>query len=156
MILTAMINPIDKITDRLYIGNYSSATMLDYGNREGITHILNCTPDAHQGLQNFEVCQIAVNDGHELPPDAIRTALRFIAQALHNNGKVLVHCHAGISRSASIVCAHLMKAGFSWDEALDLVRIHRPQVYPHPLVSLSIKKFFNQYLGPQTTMLEIE
>ena len=35
-------------------------------------------------------------------------AVEFIDQALTNNGKVLVHCIAGVSRSASCVIAYLM------------------------------------------------
>jgi dual specificity phosphatase 12 len=35
--------------------------------------------------------------------------IEFIETILAENEKVLVHCHAGVSRSATIVCAYLMK-----------------------------------------------
>ena len=36
------------------------------------------------------------------------TAIKFIDDALDNDGKVLVHCIAGRSRSAAIVCAYII------------------------------------------------
>ena len=34
---------------------------------------------------------------------------KWIAEAISRGGKVLVHCHAGVSRSASVVIAYIMK-----------------------------------------------
>lgn len=58
-------------------------------------------------------------------------AAEFIHQALLANGnsrgppnKVLVHCHAGISRSATIVAAYLMiKRNMTAQEAIRLIRL---------------------------------
>jgi hypothetical protein len=146
-------NSMDKITDRIYIGTYSSAAALDYSNREGITDILNCTPDPHVGLADFQVNQINIRDGFEIPPELIRFALETIQRAIHNGGKILVHCHAGVSRSVSLVCAHLMYAGFSWDEAVHFVRSRRPQAFPHPAIERSIKQYFGNCINAKTTML---
>jgi dual specificity MAP kinase phosphatase len=143
---------ISKITDRIYIGTYHSATMLDFTNSAGITHVLNCTPDPHDGLSKFRVSQLNINDGYEIPFDTIQFALGFIDKAVRD-GKVLVHCHAGVSRSVSLVCAHLMRAGFSWDEALEFVRSKRPQAFPHPKIERSIKQFFGNTINAKTTML---
>lgn len=44
-------------------------------------------------------------------------------------GGVLVHCQAGMSRSATIVAAYLMKVlGVEVDEALDMIRNVRPVI----------------------------
>jgi protein-tyrosine phosphatase len=144
---------LTQITDQIYIGTYHAAQMLDFTNRVGITHILNCTPDAHAGLKKFNVRQLNIMDGYETPAESIRFALMTIASAIHNHGRILVHCHAGISRSVSIVCAHFMYAGFSWDEAMDFVRSRRPQAFPHPNIERSIKHFFGKNINARTTML---
>lgn len=56
----------------------------------------------------------------------------FIHSALSiSNAKVLVHCFAGISRSASAIAAYLIWAyHMSFDRAITLLRINRPQVNP--------------------------
>lgn len=151
--ISTTIQPMDKIIDRIYVGNYSSATMLDYDNPEGITYILNCTPDAHRGLKKFQIRQLNINDGVEMSPEVIRFALEMISEAIHNGGKILVHCHAGISRSVSLVCAHLMYAGFSWDEAVEFVSSRRPQAFPNPHIARSIKHYFGNYINSRTTLL---
>lgn len=144
---------MNKITDQIYIGNYSSAEMLDYGNREGITHILNCTPSYHEGLESFNVKQININDGFAIPLESIRFAIESITEAVSSGGKILVHCHAGVSRSVSLVCAYLMYTGFSWDEALQFVRERRPQAFPHPLIARSIKQYFGKTINATTSLL---
>jgi protein-tyrosine phosphatase len=57
----------------------------------------------------------------------------FIKGAVENaDSKVLVHCNAGVSRSASLVIAYFIrekKLGFQ--EALNLVKSKRPQIFPN-------------------------
>lgn len=49
-----------------------------------------------------------------------------------NEAHVIVHCHAGISRSASVVIAYIMKYRMkSFKEALDIVRGARSIVEPN-------------------------
>lgn len=144
---------VNKITDRIYIGTYHSAEMLDYGNKEGITHVLNCTPDPHTGLKSFKVNQLNLQDGEEIPADVIQFAVDSIGEAVHSGGKILVHCNAGISRSISLVCAFLMYNGFSWDEALRYVQMQRPQAWPHPNLERSIKRYLGNCINAKTTML---
>ena len=48
------------------------------------------------------------------------------------NGKVLVHCQGGISRSASFVVAFIMRQyQMSYDEALALVKAKRACIRPN-------------------------
>lgn len=56
----------------------------------------------------------------------------WIAEALSNGGNVLVHCYAGISRSASIVIAYIMKElNLDFDSAYNLVLRARPVISPN-------------------------
>ncbi|KAK9462349.1 protein-tyrosine phosphatase-like protein [Lipomyces oligophaga] len=59
-------------------------------------------------------------------------ALAFMDEAISSGGAVLVHCMAGVSRSASIVCAYIMRdRQILFDEALELVRHARPIANPN-------------------------
>merc|ERR1740121_630919 len=56
----------------------------------------------------------------------------FIMEALAKGGCVLVHCHAGQSRSATIVAAYLMrKERLGASEAVESIRLCRPQIHPN-------------------------
>ena len=60
-------------------------------------------------------------------------ACRFIHDAINSGGVVLVHCVQGVSRSASVVCAHLMHAyGWTPAQALQFVKSKRPSADPNP------------------------
>ena len=56
----------------------------------------------------------------------------FIDAALSINGHILVHCNAGVSRSASIVIGYLMKIqGISYEDAYKHVKSLRSAICPN-------------------------
>lgn len=132
--------PMSRITSRIYVGAFYAAQNLAFRNSCDITHILNCTPDKHRDLDNFNITQISIDDGFEIPEEYVWQAINVIHNAVKNGGKILVHCHAGISRSSSLVCGYLAWMGMSWDEAVEFVRSKRPQIHPHSKIAYSVKK----------------
>lgn len=51
----------------------------------------------------------------------------------YQEGVVLVHCNAGVSRSSSIVIGYLMfREGLSFSDAYDQVKLARPSIRPNP------------------------
>ena len=67
---------------------------------------------------------------------------RFIDSALADGGVVLVHCWAGVSRSATIVISYLMqKHGISMLQATDRVRLQRWFINPNPGFKNQLKRF---------------
>jgi hypothetical protein len=68
-------------------------------------------------------------------------ATEFIAMHI-KRGCVLVHCGAGISRSAAVVVAYLCRyAGMSYAEALAFVKARRPQVAPADVFKEAIERW---------------
>lgn len=68
-------------------------------------------------------------------------ATAFIAANI-KRGCVLVHCGAGISRSAAVVIAYLCRfAGMSYAEALAFVKAKRPQVAPADVFKEAIERW---------------
>jgi len=54
------------------------------------------------------------------------------ARVAHPHARIFVHCHAGVSRSASIVIYYLIRElGIDYDTALEMVRKHRHVVEPN-------------------------
>ena len=93
---------------------------------------LGCQPDAMPECVK-EHLKIDVEDlpTADLEPH-FPTACDFIHACLKANGRVLVHCNMGISRSASIVIAYLCKAnGTLMKEARDFVKGKRAQIDPN-------------------------
>lgn len=68
-------------------------------------------------------------------------ATQFIADHI-TKGPVLVHCGAGVSRSAAVVVAYLCRyAGMSYSEALAFVKARRPQVAPADCFAEAVKRW---------------
>jgi protein-tyrosine phosphatase len=60
-------------------------------------------------------------------------ACEFIEEARQSNGRVLIHCACGISRSTTLCCAYLIKHhSMSVEQALTHLRTRRHIVQPNP------------------------
>jgi dual specificity phosphatase 12 len=108
---------------------------------EKITHILSVMDHEIYGADGEKfpqyasrTMQIRVEDdpNEDLLRDFERTSA-FIRRALEGGGRVFVHCAMGKSRSATVVCAFLMKRfGLRPEEALMWVCEGRPVCEPNP------------------------
>ena len=73
-----------------------------------------------------------VTSGNEMK-SAILKANPFIKKGLGNGHGVLVHCAAGISRSATVVTSYLVtEKHMKVLDALDIIRQVRPSIQPNP------------------------
>jgi len=63
-------------------------------------------------------------DGTKISDKFIKQAINFIDENI-KNGKVLVHCHAGKSRSPALVFAYLISKGYPPLNALKLIYLTR-------------------------------
>uniref|UniRef100_W5MHX8 Dual specificity phosphatase 19a n=1 Tax=Lepisosteus oculatus TaxID=7918 RepID=W5MHX8_LEPOC len=99
-----------------------------------VTHILNVAYGVENTFQDqFVYKQLSILD---LPETVITSYFQecseFIEQVKAQNGVVLVHCNAGVSRSASIVIGYLMSTeGLRFDDAFALVKNARPAICPN-------------------------
>lgn len=105
-----------------------------------ITHVLNLfsqdQPFADRGTIYRNIFLLDIPE-QSLADGCLDEALAFIHQALHpdgnsNKNKVLVHCNAGVSRSATVIIAYLMQQdAMTYDQALAVVRQNRPTAQPN-------------------------
>ena len=100
-------------TQNLFIGSGAAARDGALLSTLGITAIVNCTADLENTFEkdssprNYLRCAVEDDTSASLIP-YFGPADAFIAEHLAKGGKVLVHCRQGISRSATIVLAHLL------------------------------------------------
>lgn len=87
--------------------------------------------DVSPAREGVEVLRVANRDGDPWTREQVLGILDFIARHIAD-GKVLVACAAGMSRSASIVVGYLVRSGWDVAEAFDEVRRSRPRIMPVP------------------------
>jgi len=144
-----------EIVPHVFVGNICDAQNLDRLKENGITHIINCTPDLPfywEGKHQYLRVDIL-----DLPSQNIRKhfdpAIEFIDNALRSKGNnVLVHCTAGISRSPTLVLAYIMKK-YHWtlDEAFDKMRKLRKIVDPNVTFIIQLREWEKTILPTTTT-----
>lgn len=124
-----------KILDYLYLGSEWNASNFEELKGKGVKKILNVTCEIDNFFPGcFEYYNIRVLDDEGT--DMLRylnDTYYYIRKAKDEGSKVLVHCKKGISRSASVVVAYIMKEK-SCDlyEALEYVKNLRSNIRPNP------------------------
>ncbi|XP_064628774.1 dual specificity protein phosphatase 14-like [Lineus longissimus] len=124
---------IAQINDHLFLCGVMARKM-DRLRQLGITSVINCTIEiANIKCHDIECVQIQVDD---LPTASLGPYFDRCADKIHQvrrrGGKTLVHCVAGVSRSASLVMAYLMKyQGMNLREAYYYTKARRSVIRPN-------------------------
>ncbi|KAJ8313801.1 hypothetical protein KUTeg_008362 [Tegillarca granosa] len=114
-------------------GSQDVAMEYDLLQKYKVTHILNlATFVENQFPSKFTYRKMHINDYPEANIlGMFNTAFGFIDKA-RENGCVLVHCNAGVSRAATIVIGYLMKTkGMTYQQAFDYTKSKRPCICPN-------------------------
>lgn len=124
----------NEILPNLYISNFIYAFNYFSLKNLGITLIVNCAKQAPNMYPNtFSYYNIPVDDNitqNKEMYDYLKTTVDYIGYSLSHNRPVLIHCMAGISRSASVMAAYLIKyKGYTIDEAITFIRSKRPKTF---------------------------
>ncbi|XP_029794404.1 dual specificity protein phosphatase 2 [Suricata suricatta] len=123
-----------EILPYLFLGSCSHSSDLQGLQACGITAVLNVSascPNHFEGL--FRYKSIPVEDNQMVEISVwFQEAISFIDSVKHSGGRVLVHCQAGISRSATICLAYLIQSHrVRLDEAFDFVKQRRGVISPN-------------------------
>lgn len=129
--------PAKQIRPRVWIGSERDATSDEFWREHDIQFVVNCTRDVpfRPGVKGY---RIPVND-HPTCADALyehlSIAVRAIREAVDNECNVLVHCFAGMNRSATVTAAYLMQpgvltdAGVSAAQAVKYIKDRKPECF---------------------------
>lgn len=130
----------------LWVGSLRDSRNVEAAKRHGVTLVVNCTRDLPFVVPGVQRVRVAVHDSEEEADDMLAHLPRAVAQIdrhLREGGAVLVHCYAGVSRSASVAAAFLMhREGLTHRQAMARVRRAKPETFgPAPNFAGSLRAF---------------
>ncbi len=130
---------VSKITSNIWIGNSTSAKNKDFFRDNQIRAVLNCTTDIEnyfRSSKSIEYLRIPVEDNlqdsqlrkmHKLFPLIIEFLFKHTIMEKNN---VLVHCWAGMQRSAIAVAAFISSfQNYNPERAVSLILAKRPVAF---------------------------
>ncbi|WAR09257.1 DUS14-like protein [Mya arenaria] len=111
--MKAFRSPIAQVDQNVYLCGIGCIKEENLKNR-GITHILNTAEELaefqYPALDNLSVRHILMRDAENQDLLAfLDTCVDHIHSVTNSGGTILVHCVAGVSRSASVCMAYLVK-----------------------------------------------
>ncbi|RUS83284.1 hypothetical protein EGW08_008964 [Elysia chlorotica] len=137
-------NEPSEILPHVYLGDVSHSSQRALLEELGITALLNVSSSCHNHFQaSYTYKNVTVSDN--MDADLITwfpELIDFIESVSSQQGRVLVHCRAGVSRSATVCIAYIMqKQGLSLDSAYEFVKSKRPVIDPNINFIRQLQKF---------------
>lgn len=129
-----LLSGLGQITEHLFLSSGRAANNIVLVSNSRITCIINVTQDVvNTHIPAVEYVRVPVADS---PRSRLSEYFDLIADRIDEegakSGRALVHCNAGVSRSATLCLAYLMKyRNMTLLEAHRLVKARRPIVRPN-------------------------
>ena len=147
-------NNADEIIPRLWLGNVRASQDEDFIRRENISVIFNCTKDLPFLFSIAKQYRVPVDDN--LQEEEIRNIELWSPEIAHklltlyNKGHtILVHCYAGMQRSAACVAILLIALKhMRAEEAMNYIMSRRPVAFqPRANFGRAIEFFERDFFG---------
>ncbi|KAG6856937.1 hypothetical protein H0H87_011923 [Tephrocybe sp. NHM501043] len=124
---------MDEVSPGLWIGDLASALDVEKLKTHGIYSILSAMRGRLTIKETFIKHQVLLDDTEDTDIlQHLLPSIHFIEAELNKGRGVLVHCHAGVSRSATVVAAYLMYSkNLDRETALEMIRNVRPSIEPN-------------------------
>jgi protein-tyrosine phosphatase len=140
------------VTDRIAVGGgiWNELKMMEVVD-QGVTHIINMQiefDDRHLGVPyGVRVLWNPTDDDFQLkPPELFQRGVEFAIEALeHPNGKVFIHCAAGVHRAPMMTLAIMRAMGWELSDAKRLIQKRRPVVDFAEVYVRSVEEFMKGY-----------
>jgi len=130
--------PINKIDDHLYLGSVDARNefiLKEHGIKRVIriateVEMLNLPAPLPEGIKET-IFYLADTPSGPITPIILK-AIPIIEDSIKEKENILIHCWAGVSRSASVIIGYLIKSkGMKPEEALKYVEKSRLCVWPN-------------------------
>lgn len=128
-----------EVYPRIFVGNMACIYDKKLLEEKGIKNILSAVTGCSPVYEDYNYLNLdLIDDEYENIFDKFDEADEFIHKSIVNKENILVHCICGVSRSATLVTAHLIKKfNRSPEEMLELIKNKRDKINPN-------KHFLNQ------------
>ncbi|XP_030649978.1 dual specificity protein phosphatase 1 [Chanos chanos] len=146
-----------EILPFLYLGSAYHASRKDMLDMLGITALINVSANCPNHFEDhYQYKSIPVEDNHKADISSwFNEAIEFIDSVRNKGGRVFVHCQAGISRSATICLAYLMRTNrVKLEEAFEFVKQRRSIISPNFSFMGQLLQFESQVLASSTCSSE--
>lgn len=147
-----MTNPGDEILPNLWLGNIRAATSTQWLGEKGIKCVFNCTKDIPFVPTIQRQYRVPVDDN--LQAEEIRNLelwsyeVVFKIMREYKTGQpILIHCHAGMQRSAACMAMFLIVSkNMTPQQAIRYIKERRPIAFtPGVNFHQSIEGFYDSY-----------
>ena len=153
-----MSNIADEIVPDLWLGNINASQDQQFLKDKGINVVFNCTKTIPFVQWVPRKYRLPVDDN--LQEEEIRNMELWSFETVYKliqelkNGPVLVHCHAGVQRSAAVVAMYLIAImGFKTEDAIKYIKERRPIAFTHNANFLraiqAFEKMFDRDIKPR-------
>jgi protein-tyrosine phosphatase len=118
----------------LFIGDLKSSSNIKLLTKNNISYILNVCQDKNKKkYKHIKYKMVKMRDDDtEILFNKLNSCFKFIDTALKNKKNVLIHCYAGISRSAAVLISYLMtRYRLRYKDAYKIVKKYRNIINPN-------------------------
>ena len=136
----------DVITPQLVVGGFIDRQDWRHLVEQGVSVVVSLQAERHDEdafgtLQPDGYLRLPTTDFSPPTVAQLRMGAAFIDEAVRAGKIVLIHCHAGVGRSAMQCASYLIYTGMQIDEAWDLLKSKRPQVFLNERQRASLEAF---------------
>ncbi|OWZ20121.1 Dual specificity phosphatase [Phytophthora megakarya] len=155
---SAMHFPNEIVDGFLYLGNFWQANSSDVIGALQITHVVNmgAMTDQRNKFEGVEYLDVTIKDKEDV--DIVQEfgpTMEFIQKAAEQNGRVLIHCIQGVSRSSTICIWYVMqKTKCTLSAAYSHVLKCRPLIFPNRGFMTQLIAKESELYGDQSVMEE--
>lgn len=142
----------NAITPNLVVGGFIDREDWRQLVAQGVSVVVSLQAERHDeevfgDLQPDGYLRLPTTDFSPPTIAQLRMGAAFIDESVRSDKIVLIHCHAGVGRSALQCAAYLVYAGMSVDEAWELLKSKRSIVYLNERQHAALEAFASTVAG---------
>jgi protein-tyrosine phosphatase len=130
---------ITRVWERLFLGSLKDAAQLAADNPLGITAVVSlCSHKVPHKARGVRYTCVPIPDSRPISERQFNAVMAAIAEGVRN-GKLLIHCVGGVSRSPIMTAAWLHRCGcLNIVTGLREIAERRPTIDPSPVLLRSV------------------